>query len=315
MKCDDCFNLLEEYVDGEIAEREAEQISFHLTACTRCAAELEALTAESEIYARYDREIEVSPAMWQAIAARSGIETRAVEGSRPTWGEKLAALFTLPRLGFAVPAMAGVVIAVIAGAMYLKTQPTTQPNKVAQVSGSESQTPLRPNSPEIKVPVPVQDKGTAPVNNPVNRKNEDRANYVAAVHKPVIPKGPDFSLADQSDVLDVRPSDIEDKETANHVEQAQNLLRSIRNLQAADDDDEVDVSYEKAMSRRLLDENVVLRRDAEMAGNFPAKRLLSDLEPFLIDIANLPAKTTPADLRVIKDRVQKTEIVAALQSY
>jgi hypothetical protein len=60
---------------------------------------------------------------------------------------------------------------------------------------------------------------------------------------------------------------------------------------------------------------VVLRRDAEVSGKFPVKTLLSDLEPFLIDIANLPDQTTPNDLRAITDRVQKTEIVAALQSY
>src|SRR5439155_24554576 len=127
-----------------------------------------------------------------------------------------------------------------------------------------------------------------------------------------------YRMTNQEDVLyrDDDYTKIEDKDTANHIEQAENLLRSIRNLQLSDDnDDEVDVSYEKAMSRRLLNENVVLRRDAEMAGKFPAKSLLGDLEPFLIDIANLPDKTTPNELRAIKERVQKTEIVAALRSY
>jgi len=123
--------------------------------------------------------------------------------------------------------------------------------------------------------------------------------------------------ADQSDVLfsDIAYSDIENKDTADHIAQAQNLLRSIRNIHPGDNYEEIDVTYEKAMSRRLLDENVVLRRDAETSGKFPVKSLLGDLEPFLIDIANLPDKTTPTELRAIKDRVQKTEIVAALQSY
>ena len=104
--------------------------------------------------------------------------------------------------------------------------------------------------------------------------------------------------------------DIQKAET-----QLTTVLREKHNLQAADDDSEIDVSYEKAMSRRLLSENVVLRHDAQMAGKFPTKELLGDLEPFLIDISNLPDKTTPDKLRVIKDRVQKTEIVAALVSY
>ncbi|HEU5237288.1 MAG TPA: hypothetical protein VFU37_09120, partial [Pyrinomonadaceae bacterium] len=73
--------------------------------------------------------------------------------------------------------------------------------------------------------------------------------------------------------------------------------------------------YEKNESRRLLTENVVLRRDAEQAGKFPTKSVLGSLEPFLIDIANLPDQAPANDVRQIKDRVQRTEIVAELRSY
>ena len=58
-----------------------------------------------------------------------------------------------------------------------------------------------------------------------------------------------------------------------------------------------------------------MRRDAEMKAKFPTKTLLADLEPLLIDIANLPDRARPEDVRVIKERVQKTEIVAALLDY
>ena len=102
------------------------------------------------------------------------------------------------------------------------------------------------------------------------------------------------------------------RDTANHIEQSKLLLRSIRTSAIADNDDEIDVTYDKALSRRLLNENVVLRRDAEMKAKFPTKMLLADLEPFLIDIANLPDHARAEDVRVIKERVQKTEIVAAL---
>mgnify|MGYP003693563623 CR=1 FL=1 len=71
----------------------------------------------------------------------------------------------------------------------------------------------------------------------------------------------------------------------------------------------------RAESRRLLNENVVLRRDAEDAGKFPTKSVLGSLEPFLIDIANLPDNAPASDVRQIKDRVQRTEIVAELRSY
>jgi hypothetical protein len=124
-------------------------------------------------------------------------------------------------------------------------------------------------------------------------------------------------VSDQSDVLssDLGYLDIDEQDTAKHIEQTQNLLRSIKNLPVSDSDDEIDVSYDKALSRRLLNENVVLRREAEMKAKFPTKTLLADLEPFLIDIANLPDHARPEDVRVIKERVRKTEIVAALLDY
>jgi hypothetical protein len=122
---------------------------------------------------------------------------------------------------------------------------------------------------------------------------------------------------DQSDVLssDLTYLDMDEQDTDKHIEQSKMLLRSIKNVQISDTDDEIDVTYDKALSRRLLNENVVLRRDAEMKAKFPTKTLLADLEPFLIDIANLPDRARPEDVRVIKERVQKTEIVAALLDY
>ena len=124
------------------------------------------------------------------------------------------------------------------------------------------------------------------------------------------------TTVDQSGVLSSDPGyvDMDEQDTARHIEQTENLLRSIRNL-PSDSEEEIDVTYDKALSRRLLNENVVLRRDAEMKAKFPTKTLLADLEPFLIDIANLPDHARPEEVRVIKERVQKTEIVAALLDY
>src|SRR5215510_9890135 len=125
MKCDDCLNLLEEYLDGEAVTRDAEQISAHLVTCASCANQFEALTAEREVYARYDRELEVPRSMWQAIAART-VEARPAADSRArfSFGEWLAGLFAVPRWRFALPAMAVVVLAVVIGLVFLRTKTT-----------------------------------------------------------------------------------------------------------------------------------------------------------------------------------------------
>lgn len=124
-------------------------------------------------------------------------------------------------------------------------------------------------------------------------------------------------VVEQSDVwsTDLVALDMDERDTARHIEQTEMLLRSIRNVAVSEGDEEVDVSYDKELSRRLLNENIVLRREAEMKAKFPTKTLLADLEPLLLDIANLPDRARPEEVRAIKERVQKTEIVAALMDF
>jgi hypothetical protein len=106
-----------------------------------------------------------------------------------------------------------------------------------------------------------------------------------------------------------------DIETARHIERAQLLLRSFRNTRDSGSQPDPDLSYEKQRSRGLLYKNILLRRDAEAKGNMPAEELLGSLEPFLLDIANLPDRPSNDEVRSIKERMQKKEIVSALQVY
>lgn len=103
-----------------------------------------------------------------------------------------------------------------------------------------------------------------------------------------------------------------DAETAKHIERAQVLLRSFRNTEG---NAEFDLAYERQSSRRLLSHNVLLRRDAEAKGNLPVQDLLGSLEPFLLDIANLPDAPSRDDVSTIKTRMEKKEIITALQVY
>ena len=277
MKCEVCTELLEEYLDGELAAQDHEQVDAHLIACVDCSESFAVLTAEQEIFARYDREIEVPPFLWTRVAAHTNVSKRS-------W---VATLFGKASLASAIAVL---LIAIAIGVVYLLSKPKA-PSRVVATTPSQ-----------IQNPDPVRQSVQAVV--PTHRKRRPRIK--------VITKQPD-----QSDVLssDLAYLDFDEQETARHIEQSKMLLRSIKNVQISDNDDEIDVTYDKALSRRLLNENVVLRRDAEMKAKFPTKTLLADLEPFLIDIANLPDRARPEDVREIKERVQKTEIVAALLDY
>ena len=106
-----------------------------------------------------------------------------------------------------------------------------------------------------------------------------------------------------------------DAETARHIERAQLLLRAFRNTKETAAQDIPEIAYDRQRSRGLLSTNILLRRDAEAKGNLPAEELLGSLEPFLLDIANLPDKPSNDDVRSIKDRMHKKEIISALQVY
>jgi hypothetical protein len=302
MKCEVCLEQLEEYLDAELAAEEQEQLSAHLITCADCSAVFGTLTAEQELFARYDREVEVPPFLWTRVAQHSVSENKAPGNG---WRMQVARLFPIHSRSFA-GAAAILLLAIAVGVVYLLSREPQAPARVA----SSDQTPRVQSPKENKEQQPAAVPTSTPELVAVKPKRKDRPRID-------FPTRATRTTLDQSDVLssDLGYLDMDERDTAKHIEQTQMLLRSFRNFPVPDSDEEVDVTYDKALSRRLLNENVVLRRDAEMKAKFPTKTLLADLEPFLIDIANLPDQARPEDVRVIKERVQKTEIVAALLDY
>lgn len=104
-------------------------------------------------------------------------------------------------------------------------------------------------------------------------------------------------------------------EMSQHFERMELLFRSLKNAGGAGAGQTVDVSYEKGLSRRLLNRNVLLRREAQSTGNLPLEEMLDGIEPALAEIANLPEEALLADVSLIEERVQKKGVVALLKAY
>ena len=406
MKCDECLAVLEEYFDGELNQQTSEQVTAHMSLCAECAEAFDALSEEQYLYARYQREVEVTPALWQGVQARiaaqresAHAETEALAAAATAASgidamrraplsrlrEALAAVLVSLQLNPALAASLAVVALCAAFGLFwlrhpaptLQTSDTiarrdaatretgrdtlasergTQPGDADAKTNDRAQasTSIAPGaSPDIDA---IQKSATAPSKGATNeeilrhgatqvaleagRKRVESPRPVALTNASARANAatpPEFVhdhpiveetfVQAESVAFERKPieavssatnnSSIEEAEVARHIEKAQMLLRSFRNASLADKETAStgDVAYEKRLSRELLSTNILLRRDAETEGNVPAERLLSSLEPFLLDIANLEDNPSHTQVRSIQERMKKQEIIAALQVY
>lgn len=348
MRCVECLPLIEEYVDGELDGRTMERVAAHLSTCADCATEFAELSREQELYALYRRDVEVTTADWNIVRARVEQEkdTQPYEARRAGLGEWLKGLAG-PHRRFS-PAYAAalllVIIAVTAGVIYLNSnhgprdlasKPSRQDKASTPAETKEAATPDKGNEPKLAV---TQDENketdnsnptvtTTAVNHPAERVKKERPVAQASLPRPENPrvKEPAFdeparfeaAVADgNSAFTGTRQTGADgdfDFEIVRHSERAQVLLRSFRNVRLSASNRALDVSYEKEQSRKLLYRNIALRRDAAARGDEATAELLGTLEPILLDIAHLPDRAKPQDVRSIEQRMEKKEIVAALQ--
>lgn len=98
-----------------------------------------------------------------------------------------------------------------------------------------------------------------------------------------------------------------------HLEQSELLLRAFRNIRLDKEGVSPDVSHERRRAQKLVYENMLLRREADAAGNIEVATLLASLEPILLDIAHLSRKPRNEEVRVIRERVERQSLVPLLQ--
>jgi hypothetical protein len=346
MKCVECLPLIEDYVDGELDGRMMERIATHLSTCAVCATEFAELKREQEIYALYQRDVEVTPADWKIVRARIEQE-RDARSDEPharlrEWLGGLVGSLRPFSPAYAA-ALLLIITGIIAGVIYLNSHnglrdvasKAPQQDKASTTAGaSKAATPDKGNEPK---PTVVQNgneekdssnpQTTAAVKNPAETVRQKRAVALASLWRPenrrtkqpTVDEAAQFeaAAADNNNVFTgTRQSGVDgdfDFEIVRHAERAQLLLRSFRNVRLTASNRALDVSYEKGQSRKLLYRNIALRRDAATRGDQATAELLNTLEPILLDISHLPDRAKPRDVRSIEQRMEKKEIVAALQ--
>lgn len=337
--CEKYFDSIEDLIEGEeLNGQTAALIESHVFDCGECLEEYELLRREKEILGHYMFEFEPpadSLANFQARLAddeKTSLETANAPAIPLRPRKRIFAL------GFstALAAFTGLLLFFGIGFLLLKNKPFdwNGDGYVAETKSKDSQ-PSLPQSSETneKPETDLQTNNDAAKNSEPRVKNQSlkRSRNSLFGRKPVVAetvkikqklvlsrerKKPanETVLNDEARAATLRKRNLE-TEIAGQIEKVELLLRSFRNAQANETVEGFDVEYEKKQARKLLDKNARLRRESENYGISYAEELLSRVEPYLLDIANLGTNPAPDRVLEIKERVVSQNIIASLQMY
>ena len=283
-------------IDGELSQVEARDVERHLLTCAQCEeARADFLNFRSQIssYEASQPAKVQNRALEKILAAGRG--KPAASGARVGW-----------RLnwGYAAVALASIAIVALIGWKIVSLNFDETPAGVAFQTPAPASSPVATPSPTVE---PQQKTETPRRQQPAPRRpapvrEPKPGEQFAVVPENVRPVAPE----------NVRPADAQTM-TALHFEKAETLLRAFRNVRLDEPGAAGEVRYERTRAKQLIYQNMMLRREADIAGDVQIASLLDSLEPILLDIANLPDQPDDDTVRVIRERVERKNIVALLQ--
>ena len=275
-------------IDGELSPAEAREVEHHLLTCSEC----ELLRADFLNLRNQLTSFETSlqpqvqnRALKKILAGPTRVPARGLQWN---FGTQAVAFATL------------LIVAAIIGLLAYQNSNQREPKELAVVQQTPSPMPVASvepsRSPEAKES-PESQAQPSP-----NKGNEEKPR---PAKRPLVrePKpGEQFAAIPEP----VRSADAETM-TAMHFETSERLLLAFKNVRVDD------VSYERKRAKQLVFQNMLLKREADAAGDAQISSLLENLEPILIDIANLPDKPDENAVRAIRERVERKNIVGLLR--
>lgn len=280
-------------IDGELSTTEAREVERHLLDCSECQeVRADFLNLRSELAS-----FETSP--------QPAVQNRALKKILTTPhrapARRLGWSFGTSAVAFATL----VIVAALIGLLMYKssnTNPTEQkqvavntptPVPAASVQPEPSPSPGKDNE------QPAPRRSPAPAPKRIVREPKPGEQFASI---PSVPSAPE----------PVRSADAQTM-TALHFEKSETLLVAFRNVRLNDPGTAAEIAYERKNAKQLVYQNMMLRREADSAGDIQSSSLLESLEPILIDIANLPDKPDTDAVRVIRQRVERKNIVPLLR--
>lgn len=292
-------------IDGELTQAERREVERHLVTCGECQQmRADFLNLRSQI-ANFETSLQPT------------VQKRALKKILSTERRRPALRFEWS-FGKAVAFASLLITGAILGLLLYKSSNTHGPEfsagvqtpspvptaTIEQSKATPEQSPQPSPGQEQPAPSTKDDKES---NNPPRKSTPKR---VVREPKP----GEQFASIPSTPSAPerVRSADAETM-TAMHFGKSETLLLSFRNVRLNEPGTVAEVSYEKQRAQQLVYQNMMLRREADARGDVQVASLLESLEPILLDISNLPDKPNKDAVRVIRERVERKNIVALLR--
>src|SRR5215213_3348248 len=286
-------------IDGELSSTEAREVERHLLGCSECQqVRADFLNLRSQI-AGFETSLQPTVQNHALKKILSTPRRAPARGFGWSFGTQAVAFATL------------VIVAAIIGLLMYKSSSTRTTDEHVAV---QTPTPVPAASAEPKQP----DADASPTPNKGSEETSPRRTPSPAPQKrPLVREprpGEQFaSIPLAPPVSDpVRSADAQTM-TALHFEKSETLLVAFRNVRLNEPGTATEVAYERKRAQQLVYQNMMLRREADAVGDVQISSLLESLEPILIDIANLPDKPDKDAVRVIRERVERKNIVPLLR--
>ena len=281
-------------IDGELSPAEAREVERHLVTCSECELlRADFLNLRSQITS-FETSIEPQVQNRALKKILTGPRRAPARGLQWNFGTQALAFATL------------LIVAAIIGFVAYQNSNQRQHKDVAKVVQSPSPMPVASveptQSPEVKEspePQPSPNKGDAEKSRPVKRP-------IVREPKP----GEQFAAIPEPERA--RSADAETM-TAMHFETSERLLLAFKNVRLNEAGAAEEVGYERKRAKQLVLQNMLLKREADAAGDVQISSLLENLEPILIDISNLPDRPNEKAVRAIRERVERKNIVGLLR--
>jgi transcription initiation factor TFIIIB Brf1 subunit/transcription initiation factor TFIIB len=288
-------------IDGELSATEAREVERHLLDCNDCQQlRADFLNLRSQIAGF---ETSLRPEVQnRALKKILGTERRApARGLRWSFGPSAVAFATL------------LIAAAIIGLVFY--QSFNQKDRNSEQVAQQQQSPTPAPAGSVEQSKQQQPQATPEANReqqPAPSKGTEETPRRQPPKKIVREPKPGEQFAVVPAPSPVRPADAQTM-TAMHFEKSETLLLAFRNVRLDEPGAAKEVAYERKRAQQLVLQNMMLRREADAAGDVQVSSLLESLEPILIDIANLPDSPNENAVRTIRQRVERKNIVPLLR--